>query len=124
MIQGLVDESRLCAWVDCARELALKLPESAINAFVRVNPEGSHALGQRQFCAFQLDAIRQALSAAVANLEHFWSIFNLEWPDVTSRVVVSFRRVLPLEGLLSVPYVTEPSAAAHEEALYHPEVVS
>ena len=110
-----------CGWI-VPGELALKLPERSKRppsvGFVRVNLEGSHALGQRQFCAFQpnappvhfLDAIRQALSASVANqaLGHFWSIFNLGWSDVTSRVVVSFRRVLPLEGLLSVPYVTEP----------------
>ena len=32
-----------------------------------------------------LEAIRLALAASVANqnIEHFWSVFNLEWPDTT-----------------------------------------
>ena len=64
-----------------------------------------------------LDAIRQALSASVASqhLEHFWAAENLEWPDITARANVSFRRVLPLEGLLDMPLATEPSAAARSE---------
>ena len=88
VIQGLVNESRLSEWVASARrtslEAARKEQTPAINAFVRINLEGSHALGQRQYCVFQPDAppvhflgaIRQALSASVANqaLEHFWSM--------------------------------------------------
>ena len=64
-----------------------------------------------------LDAVRQAVSASVASqhLEHFWAAYNLEWPDITARANVSFRRVLPLEGLLDMPLATEPSAAAHSE---------
>ena len=60
VIQGLVDESRLCAWVASARrasiEAARKEQTPAINAFVRVNLEGSHALGQRQYSVFQPNA--------------------------------------------------------------------
>ena len=100
---GLVDESRLCEWVASARrtnlEAAREEQTPAINAFVRVNLEGSHALGQCQYYPFAAKRTSRAfpgchtagpLGLCGQALEHFWSIYNLEWPDVTSRVVVSF----------------------------------
>ena len=125
MVQGQVQESSLREWAARSRnmnlEAARKRQVPTINAFVRVTLEGSRALGHRQCRKFNptdppmhfLDAIRQALSASVASqhLEHFWAAYNLEWPDITARANVSFRRVLPLQGLLHMPLATEPSAA-------------
>ena len=102
-------------------ETARLAQQPGFNAFVRISLQGSQTLGHRQYQEFRpsvppvhfLDAIRQALAASVANqdIEHFWSVYNLEWPDTTARVAVFLRRVLPLESLLAPPTILEPSAA-------------
>ena len=98
----------LQAWAEAARhtdlETARLAQQPSVNAFVRISLQGSQTLGHRQYQEFRpgtppvhfLDAIRQVLAASVANqdIEHFWSVYNLEW-DTTARVLVFLQRVLP-----------------------------
>ena len=125
-VHGQVSQEALKAWAEAAKRTNLETARLAqqphFNAFVvRISLQGSQTLGHRQYQEFRpsippvhfLDAIRQALAASVANqdIEHFWSVYNLEWPDTTARVAVFLRRVLPLESLLAPPTILEPSAA-------------
>ena len=124
-VHGQVSQEAVKAWADAAKhtnlETARLTQQPSLNAFVRISLQGSQTLGHRQYQEFQpsvppvhfLDAIRQALAASVANqdIEHFWSAYNLEWPDTTARVVVFLRRVLPLESLLAPSAILESSAA-------------
>ena len=67
-------------------------------------------------CIFLMPSDRLSRRQWQANT---WSMFGrpIIWSGqiFTARANVSFRRVLPLEGLLDMPLATEPSAAAHSE---------
>ena len=116
-VSGQVSQEALQAWAEAAKhtdmEAARLAQQPSLNAFLGISLQGSQALGQRQYQEFKpelppahfLEAIRLALAASVANqnIEHFWSVFNLEWPDTTARMAVFLRRVLPLESLLASP---------------------
>ena len=124
-VHGQISQEALQAWAEAAKhtnlETARLAQQPGVTAFVRISLQGSQTLGHRQYQEFRpgippvhfLDAIRQALAASVANqgIERFWSVYNLEWPDTTARVVVFLRRVLLLESLLVTPAILEPSVA-------------
>ena len=122
------DSCKATLWAAAAKHTDVetaRLAQPSLNTFLGITLQGTQTLGQRHYQEFRpdhfLDAIRHALAASVANqnIEHFWSVFNLEWPDTSHRMAVFLRRVLPLECLLSSPCAAEANTAATS-----PEVVS
>ena len=98
-------QEALQAWAEAAKhtdmEAARLAQQPSLNAFLGISLQGSQTLGQRQYQEFKpelppahfLEAIRLALAASVANqnIEHFWSVLNLEWLDTTARMAVFLR---------------------------------
>ena len=115
-VTGQASQEALQAWAAAAQHTDVEKARFAqpnLNTFLGITLQGTETLGQRHYQEFRpdhppahfLDAIRLALAASVANqnIEHFWSVYNLEWPDTSHRMAVFLRRVLPLECLLSSP---------------------
>ena len=115
-VTGQASQEALQAWAAAAQHTDVekaRLAQPNLNTFLGITLQGTETLGQRHYQEFRpdhppahfLDAIRLALAASVANqnIEHFWSVYNLEWPDTSHRMAVFLRRVLPLECLLSSP---------------------
>ena len=133
-VTGQASQEALQAWAAAAKHTDVetaRLAQPSLNTFLGITLQGTQTLGQRHYQEFRpdlppahfLDAIRLALAASVANqnIEHFWSVFNLEWPDTSHRMAVFLRRVLPLECLLSSPCAAPVEA---NTAATSPEVVS
>ena len=116
-VSGQVSQEALQAWAAAAKhtdmEAARLAQQPSLNAFLGISLQGSQTLGQRQYQEFKpelppahfLEAIRLALAASVANqdIEHFWSVYNLEWPAPLLGWLFSFGVCCPWNAYLPRP---------------------